>query len=367
MFVVSFDKINIHRRWHKQCASGTTGRCVSSESSRVAQAPLPLARAPLATLAPPCLPPAQSPSSPPFAQLSASGTPRTGACRAAAAGQLPSLPAQIDAAPTAACVRARHATASCRQRGAWRAALGTGRARREVLSHPRIWRSNGVYSCVHLTSRHAETVQGWQKHILVEFIPCRLGRGPRRRSSEPGDSAFALSTHKKYSHAPSHTPTWLQMANSTLARKNKLVYARHPQRRLERIVAGVDAAGRVGELDGSIHLRNSEAEGTGRGGRHCTERQPRSGPLRRAPCRAPHQATPQPHCAGACLRAGRRRPIATAPLRTRRLCMAGREHRVRRTWSMPPTLAHLEGQKCLHAPASAAIALRSTPPFLLWG
>jgi hypothetical protein len=38
-----------------------------------------------------------------------------------------------------------------------------------------------------------------------------------------------------------------------------------------------------------------------------------------------------------------------------------------RTWSMPPTLAHLEGQKCLHAPASAAMAARSTPPCLLWG
>jgi hypothetical protein len=38
-----------------------------------------------------------------------------------------------------------------------------------------------------------------------------------------------------------------------------------------------------------------------------------------------------------------------------------------RTWSMPPTLAHLEGQKCLHAPASAAMAARSTPPCLLCG
>ena len=90
VFVVSFDKINIHRRWHKQCASGTTGRCVSSESSRVAQAPLPLARAPLATLAPPCLPSAQSPSSPPFALLSGSCT--SASCPSACP---PPAPAQV--------------------------------------------------------------------------------------------------------------------------------------------------------------------------------------------------------------------------------------------------------------------------------
>ena len=93
LFVVSFDKKKQRRTqtaWRKQCACGTTGRCVSCESSRVAQAPLPLARAPLATLAPPCLPPAQSPSSPPFALLSGSCT--SASCPSACP---PPAPAQV--------------------------------------------------------------------------------------------------------------------------------------------------------------------------------------------------------------------------------------------------------------------------------
>jgi len=57
----------------------------------------------------------------------------------------------------------------------------------------------------------------------------------------------------------------LQPGAPTLARKNKLVHARHPLRRLERVVAGVHAAGRVGELDGSIHLEEN-TKGTWRGG-----------------------------------------------------------------------------------------------------
>jgi hypothetical protein len=79
---------------------------------------------------------------------------------------------------------------------------------------------------------------------------------------------LALSQLEQKIHnvtAHSHTPTLLQQGGPTLARKNKLVHARHPLRRLERIVAGVNAAGRVGELDGSIHLEE-HTKGTGRGG-----------------------------------------------------------------------------------------------------